>query len=389
MVVGYGPSDVTDVTEQSFRGRLTGSAGSALVERLLRTPIHREVSVLVAAGALLLIGVALFLSQRAGSVESPTGDITSEVAEGDGTRSNGFFEGIFGGDDTEDADAEDDGPGVGDSGDGAAEDDGPGVGDSEDDPEDNDSGTDEVDVDDADGNDETASSTPSSGSTSSSPPDEDQTSSSAPSPTQTTAKATVAPTTPSTLPSTLPSTTERTTSSSSETVASSSPATSEKPPPPPVDAGTPYRNHSLPGVIQAEFFDKGGQGEGYNDLDAANDGGQLRNSNGVDLYRTDGGAIYVGKTRTNEWLQYTITIPEDGAYFAEASVSSTNSDPGALVMLIDGDRFARFNVEDTNGNWVRLTSDVEPIPAGVHVVRLNVIDGGRFRLDWFSIRSAR
>ncbi len=394
MVVGYDPSRDES---SSFFDRLPTVRGTALAQRLLRTPIHREVSVLVGAGAILLIGLALFLSQRSAAPGDELGQLSSEAEANEEGRSNGLFGGLFGGDDEQDDEDSEEGDRDAEDGETADRDteqeeqqsdteenaattisDADDSGDTQDDSESNSGGT----------------STPS-GTSSTSAPTDDQTTVTNPSTTEQTTAVTN-PSTSLTRPAVASSTASTSRPTAPPTIAPTAPSTigtTQPPstlPPPPANAGTPYRSHQLPGRIQAEFYDKGGQGEGYNDMDPENDGEALRLSQGVDLYETNGGDIYVRRTRTGEWLQYTITVPESGQYFAEVSVSSGNADPGAIVMLIDGDRFARFDVQPTgsSGNWVRLTSNVEPLTAGVHVVRLNIIDGGNFGLDWFSLQAA-
>ena len=53
---------------------------------------------------------------------------------------------------------------------------------------------------------------------------------------------------------------------------------------------------TLPGVVQAEDFDRGGEGGGFHDSDGANKGGAYRTSEGVDISTTSdtGGGHVVG-----------------------------------------------------------------------------------------------
>src|SRR5258708_20942217 len=59
---------------------------------------------------------------------------------------------------------------------------------------------------------------------------------------------------------------------------------------------------AVPGKVEAENFDTGGEGVAYHDNEAANQGGQYRTSDGVDIEATtDTGAGYnVGWTATGE-----------------------------------------------------------------------------------------
>ena len=67
--------------------------------------------------------------------------------------------------------------------------------------------------------------------------------------------------------------------------------------------------HAVPGSVQAEDFDAGGEGVAYHDTEPANLGGAYRPTEGVDIetatYITD-----VGWIRSGEWLTYTVNATE-------------------------------------------------------------------------------
>src|SRR5437868_13672015 len=65
----------------------------------------------------------------------------------------------------------------------------------------------------------------------------------------------------------------------------------------------------VPGTIQAEDFDEGGEGIGYHDLTAYNEGGAYRATD-VDVQPTTdaGGGYNVGWVSAGEWLAYTINV---------------------------------------------------------------------------------
>ena len=50
----------------------------------------------------------------------------------------------------------------------------------------------------------------------------------------------------------------------------------------------------MPKVIEAEYFDKGGEGVAYHDLSSGNSGGQLRNSENVDITSSTGATLSPG-----------------------------------------------------------------------------------------------
>ncbi|MBO4827703.1 MAG: endo-1,4-beta-xylanase [Prevotella sp.] len=118
---------------------------------------------------------------------------------------------------------------------------------------------------------------------------------------------------------------------------------------------TPYKGViAIPGTIEAENFDKGGEGFTYHDSDSQDEGGAnyRSDSEGVDVVR--GGSGYaLGYTAGNEWYEYSVNVTEGGEYSYEAYASSGNdntafslsiSNNGSLTKLCD------VNVGNT-GSW--------------------------------------
>ena len=76
--------------------------------------------------------------------------------------------------------------------------------------------------------------------------------------------------------------------------------------------GDPYRDspQGIPGVVQAEYYDLGGQGVAYNDMDTENNGMGFRLDEGVDLELTENSSdnYNVGYTAAGEWINYTVNV---------------------------------------------------------------------------------
>ncbi len=93
-------------------------------------------------------------------------------------------------------------------------------------------------------------------------------------------------------------------------------------------AQTPYAGSPIPipGRIEAEDYDSGGEGIAYHDVDASNNGGKYR-SDGVDIENTSdaGGGYNVGWIRNDEWLEYTVDVAEDGDYDFDVRVASSSA----------------------------------------------------------------
>jgi hypothetical protein len=133
--------------------------------------------------------------------------------------------------------------------------------------------------------------------------------------------------------------------------------------------GTPA---ALPGTIQAENFDNGGQNVSFWDTTGGNDAGKYR-STAVDVEATSdtGGGYDVGFTKAGEWLEYTVDVKAAGTYTLEARVASQFSG-GALHVEVDGaDKTGRLGVPNTGG-WQKFASVTKAVslPAGRHVLRL-------------------
>jgi len=149
--------------------------------------------------------------------------------------------------------------------------------------------------------------------------------------------------------------------------------------------GTPA---PVPGTIEAENFDLGGQNNAYYDSDTPNDGGQYRPSEGVDIETcTDvGGGYDVGWTANNEWIKYTISVKDSGTYQISARVSS-NSTTGSMHFEIDGnDVTGTINVPNTCGwqTWSSVLSKNFILTSGIHQVKFFINTSG-FNVNKFDI----
>lgn len=137
----------------------------------------------------------------------------------------------------------------------------------------------------------------------------------------------------------------------------------------------------VPGTINVEEFDKGGEGVGYHDKEEKNNGGKYRPDEGVDIEQNKiEGGYDVGWTNDGEWLSYTIEVKETNQYNFTATVGSPN-DPG------DGHRFhLEIDGTDVSGpmvcpktggwqNWTDVTKQVY-LTKGVHKMRFFLETGG-------------
>ena len=134
--------------------------------------------------------------------------------------------------------------------------------------------------------------------------------------------------------------------------------------------GTPV---ALPGTLQAEDFDNGGEGTAYHDLTAENSGGEYRSTAvDVELAFDTGNGYNVGWAFAGEWLTYTVNVTTSGTYDIEARVAS-NGLGGTFHIEINGvDRTGPFTIPDTGGwrSWTTIRKTGLSLSAGQQVWRL-------------------
>ena len=152
---------------------------------------------------------------------------------------------------------------------------------------------------------------------------------------------------------------------------------------------------ALPGVIQAEDFDAGGEGLAYHDHSAGNSGGAYRDTD-VDLAPADdlGGGYTIGWLGAGEWLKYTVNVASAGTYALEIRVASAG--PGGTFHLeVDGvDRTGPIAVPDTGGwqAWTTIRPAAVSLNAGRQTWRLvmdsNGVSGAVGNINFVGVAAA-
>jgi len=143
-----------------------------------------------------------------------------------------------------------------------------------------------------------------------------------------------------------------------------------------------YSAAVIPGVIQAENYDVGGEGVAYQDLDVANKGGVYR-TDGVDVEGSVESGFVVGYTQLGEWLKYTVEVSSTGVYDWEARVSA-GGDGSAFHLMLDGVALTDTVQVPNTSSWstyTTVTGTTPSLTAGTHEMQL-VVDGAYFNVDW-------
>jgi uncharacterized protein YjdB len=146
---------------------------------------------------------------------------------------------------------------------------------------------------------------------------------------------------------------------------------------------------ALPGVVEVENFDTGGEGVAYSDSNTANDGGQYRSLEGVDIEACSDGGYNVGWTNAGEWLEYTVDVASAGTYDFEFRVAST-MDAGTFHVEMNGTNVTGTVTSVNTGAWQTWTSvyanDVS-LNAGQQIMRI-ALDNPNHNLDKVIITGA-
>lgn len=156
---------------------------------------------------------------------------------------------------------------------------------------------------------------------------------------------------------------------------------------------TPYSGTAvkLPGTIQAENFDKGGEGLTFHDANSEAEGdakSYRSDAEGLDLVKGNNGTV-IGYTAANEWTEYTVNVTEPGEYTYEATVSSGVSNSSFRISLVNANgtltTLANVTVPQTgNSDWGTYTVKegklLKNLAEGQQILRIT-ITGANCNID--------
>ena len=146
---------------------------------------------------------------------------------------------------------------------------------------------------------------------------------------------------------------------------------------PPPTGEAPYGGTAaaVPGTVQAENYDTGGQGVAYN-VTAVNGSANSYRSDGVDLEATTdtGGGYDLGWTAAGQWFKYTVNVATAGTY----AVSLRLAAPTAVTNALQIDNAAGTDLTGvvtapaTGGwqTWTTVTANIT-LPAGVQTLTVD------------------
>ncbi len=158
-------------------------------------------------------------------------------------------------------------------------------------------------------------------------------------------------------------------------------------------AGGPYGGTpaAIPGTVQAENYDTGGQGVGYS-VASVNGSGTAYRADGVDLEPTSdtGGGWNLGWTSGGQWQRYTVDVATAGTYTVTLRVSAPSAVTGALHLsnAMGANLTGVVGIPATGGwqTWTAVTTRLT-LPAGRQVLTLNQDTSG-WNLNYLAFTGA-
>lgn len=158
-----------------------------------------------------------------------------------------------------------------------------------------------------------------------------------------------------------------------------------------VNPRSPYKEPiPIPGILQCEDFDNGGEGVSWHDTDTKNEGTTRYRTGigGVDIVEGNGGYA-IGYTSTGEWLEYTVDVKEAGLYSIDATGSAGSENASFRLSLADDDNTAVLSDNVVipcivQGSWDNYSTVhhrlIANLPEGTHIIHLD-ITGSQCNLD--------
>jgi len=144
--------------------------------------------------------------------------------------------------------------------------------------------------------------------------------------------------------------------------------------------GTP---HQVPGTIEAEDYDMGGEGLTYHDMDSRNVAGAYRTDEAVDIYELDDGIYHVGNALPGEWYEYSMVVEQAGDYQMDVYCSALTT--GGKFLISIGEMASDTLEVQASGSWFETskTSLQLDLAEGEQILRFTVIEQPMFNIDKF------
>jgi aryl-phospho-beta-D-glucosidase BglC (GH1 family) len=144
--------------------------------------------------------------------------------------------------------------------------------------------------------------------------------------------------------------------------------------------------NEIPGTIEAENYDIGGDGQTYHDNNSINKGGAYRLTEGVDVESRPENGYQIGFVANGEWTQYSAHVDLPGLYRIDTYTASVNGG-GKYSFSIGKTSISNISVPKTGDSTTLSVSSVYRVSldTGNQIVTFKIVSGSSnpFTIDKF------
>ncbi len=138
---------------------------------------------------------------------------------------------------------------------------------------------------------------------------------------------------------------------------------------------SPYKGVAsvLPGAVEMENYDEGGEGMAFHDSDEQNEGDGYR-KDGVDIEEFSKSEYAIGWTKAGEWTEYTLEVKYDDEYTWTAYAAS-GSDGSSFKLYIDDKAISEAISVKNSGDWKTFreyTGKTGELEKGKHILKVSI-----------------
>lgn len=137
----------------------------------------------------------------------------------------------------------------------------------------------------------------------------------------------------------------------------------------------------IPGVVEAENYDIGGDGFTFSDNDEGNQGGAYREDD-VDIEAREDGGYHIGYLEVGEWLEYSVSVEKDGYYNVTALVAAQEA--GGEFSIISSLTGSSLKLQALSTSSWEATTEVEGVinlTAGEQILKIKIEKLPSFNID--------
>ena len=137
----------------------------------------------------------------------------------------------------------------------------------------------------------------------------------------------------------------------------------------------------IPGTIESEDFDIGGEGLTYHEIDLISSTADYRPSEAVDIDDRNGDGYHIGNALPGEWYEYTVDVESRDEYKIEIFLASFEG--GGTFKLKIGEAESDTLIAPGSVSWL-LTESVSTtmnLAAGEQIMRFTVLSKPLFNID--------